>query len=97
MAVATVWPQNGIELSQLDGEGALCLYQTDEIPAHSYIGFVAESRQPVDALKHAAMKAGARDNGAPGLRPQYGGRYYATFVPDPGGHNIEAVCHEAVA
>jgi predicted lactoylglutathione lyase len=51
----------------------------------------------VDAFFAAALQAGAKDNGAPGLRPQYSGRYYAAFVLDPDGHNIEAVCHETEA
>ncbi|MFO1269256.1 MAG: VOC family protein [Rubrivivax sp.] len=97
VTVATDWPPNGVELSQPDGKSSLCLYQLDETPAHLHIAFVAESRQQVDAFHRAAMKAGATDNGAPGIRPQYSGRYYAAFVLDPDGHNIEAVCHEAAA
>ncbi|WP_431685443.1 glyoxalase [Hahella sp. NBU794] len=45
----------------------------------------------------AALEAGGKDNGAPGLRPQYHASYYAAFVIDPDGHNIEAVCHEPEA
>ncbi|MCC7374243.1 MAG: VOC family protein [Verrucomicrobiales bacterium] len=97
ITVATDWPPNGIELSQPEGKTSLCLYQTEEIPAHLHIAFVAESRQQVDAFYHAAMKAGARDNGAPGICPEYSGLYYAAFVLDPDGHNIEAVYHEAAA
>ena len=47
----------------------------------------------VDAFYAAALAAGGRDNGAPGLRPHYHPNYYAAFVFDPDGHNIEAVCH----
>jgi len=47
----------------------------------------------VDAFYAAALKAGARDNGAPGLRPHYHPNYYGAFAFDPDGHNIEAVCH----
>jgi hypothetical protein len=47
----------------------------------------------VDAFYKAAMAAGASDNGAPGLRPHYHAHYYAAFVRDPDGHNIEAVTH----
>jgi predicted lactoylglutathione lyase len=54
---------------------------------------MAENREQVDAFYRAALAAGARDNGAPGLRPQYHANYYAAFVLDPDGHNIEAVCH----
>jgi len=47
----------------------------------------------VDAFHAAALKAGGKDNGAPGLRPHYHANYYGAFVLDPDGHNIEAVCH----
>jgi hypothetical protein len=52
-----------------------------------------ERREQVDAFHAAGMKAGGRDNGAPGLRPHYGPNYYAAFVLDPDGANIEAVCY----
>jgi len=60
-------------------------------PAH--VAFVAETRAAVDAFYEAALRAGGRDNGAPGLRPQYHANYYGAFVIDLDGHNIEAVCH----
>ena len=85
-------PSYGIELSS-DGQASLCLHQTDERPAHLHLAFVARSRQQVDAFHRAALAAGGKDNGAPGLRPQYNASYYAAFVIDPDGHNIEAVCH----
>lgn len=59
----------------------------------NHIAFQAESRAAVDAFHAAALKAGGRDNGGPGLRPNYGATYYAAFVFDPDGLNIEAVCH----
>ena len=83
----------GIELSA-DGKASLCLFQTEEKPAHLHLAFVAEGRQQVDAFHRAALEAGATDNGAPGLRPNYSGKYYAAFVIGPDGHNIEVVCHE---
>ena len=58
-----------------------------------HIAFVAKSRAEVDAFHAAAIAAGGKDNGAPGLRPQYHPNYYGAFVLDPDGHNIEAVCH----
>ncbi len=61
-------------------------------PVH--IAFVASDRAQVDAFYQAAIKAGGRDNGPPGLRPHYHPNYYGAFVLDPDGHNIEAVCHE---
>ena len=84
----------GIELSA-DGKASLCLFQTEEKPAHLHLAFVAENRQQVDAFYRVAMDAGGGDNGAPGLCPEYSPNYYAAFVLDPDGHNIEAVCHEA--
>jgi len=58
-----------------------------------HIAFVADNRQQVDAFYQAALAAGGRDNGPPGLREQYHPNYYGAFVFDPDGHNIEAVCH----
>jgi catechol 2,3-dioxygenase-like lactoylglutathione lyase family enzyme len=63
------------------------------VQARVHVAFRAKSRQQVDAFYKAAMEAGARDNGKPGLRPQYHENYYGAFVLDPDGHNIEAVCH----
>jgi catechol 2,3-dioxygenase-like lactoylglutathione lyase family enzyme len=60
-----------------------------------HIAFVAPDRAAVDAFHKAALAAGATDNGAPGLRPQYGPHYYAAFVIDADGHNIEAVCQKS--
>lgn len=59
-----------------------------------HMAFRADNRQQVDAFYQAAIKAGGKDNGAPGLRPIYHKDYYGAFVLDPDGHNIEAVCHE---
>jgi len=58
-----------------------------------HVAFAAKNRAAVDAFYRAAMAAGAKDNGAPGLRPHYHPNYYGAFVLDPDGHNIEAVCH----
>jgi catechol 2,3-dioxygenase-like lactoylglutathione lyase family enzyme len=58
----------------------------------THVAFTAENTGVVDAFHAAALAAGGRDNGTPGPRP-YGGDYYAAFVIDPDGHNIEAVHH----
>jgi len=58
-----------------------------------HVAFRADSRAQVDAFHQAAIAAGGRDNGAPGLREHYHPNYYGAFVLDPDGHNIEAVCH----
>lgn len=59
-----------------------------------HIAFRVGSRALVEAFYQAALAAGGRNNGAPGLRPHYHPHYYGAFVLDPDGHNIEAVCHE---
>ena len=59
-----------------------------------HIAFRADSRALVDAFYKAAIAAGGKDNGAPGLRPHYHKDYYGAFVLDPDGHNIEACCHD---
>lgn len=58
-----------------------------------HIALAAKDRAMVDGFHKAAIAAGGRDNGAPGLRPEYHPDYYGAFVLDPDGHNIEAVCH----
>ncbi|KQW51393.1 MULTISPECIES: VOC family protein [unclassified Roseateles] len=88
-------PSYGVELAK--GEASVCLFQTAEAPAHLHLAFKAESRQQVDAFYRAALAAGGKDHGAPGLRPKYHANYYAAFVIGPDGHNIEAVCHEPEA
>ena len=86
-------PSYGVELCA-DGEVSLCLYQTADEPAPLHLAFRAKTRQQVDAFYRAALAAGGKDNGAPGLRPTYHANYYAAFVIGPDGHNVEAVCHE---
>ncbi len=93
VAIAEGEPSYGVELCTPTGSVSLCLFQTDEKPAHLHIAFVAEQRAQVDAFYHAALAAGGKDNGPPGIRPHYNATYYAAFVIDPDGHNIEAVCH----
>jgi catechol 2,3-dioxygenase-like lactoylglutathione lyase family enzyme len=69
----------------IGGEGRL------NKPVH--VAILAKSRAVVDAFYKAAMAAGGRDNGPPGIRAHYHPNYYGAFVLDPDGHNIEAVCH----
>lgn len=91
------WPPNGVELSRPKGQASLCLFQTEEKPAHLHLAFAAETREQVDAFYRAALAAGGKKLAAPALWPVYHASYYAAFVFDPDGHNIEAVCHEAAA
>lgn len=60
-----------------------------------HICFKATTRKLVDAFYAAAIAAGGKDNGPPGVRAMYHPDYYGAFVLDPDGHNVEAVCHEA--
>ena len=88
----------GVELCRPNSKSSLCIRQRpEEKPAHLHLAFTAENRQQVDAFYRAALEAGGKDNGAPGLRPHYHANYYAAFVFGPDGHNIEAVCHESEA
>jgi catechol 2,3-dioxygenase-like lactoylglutathione lyase family enzyme len=75
------------------GKPSLWLKGMGEKPAHLHIAIAAESRAEVDAFYRAALAAGGKDNGPPGLRPDYHPDYYGAFVIGPDGHNIEAVCH----
>lgn len=59
-----------------------------------HVAFAAATRAAVDAFHEAAIAAGGMDNGGPGLRPRYAEHYYAAYVLDPDGHNIEAVCRD---
>ncbi len=63
----------------------------DEYVSRIHLAFQARSQDDVNAFHRLALRAGGRSNGAPGLRP-YHDRYYAAFVRDPDGNNIEAVC-----
>jgi catechol 2,3-dioxygenase-like lactoylglutathione lyase family enzyme len=69
----------------IGGEGRL------NLPVH--IAIATNDRATVDAFYQAAIAAGGKDNGAPGIRAHYHPNYYGAFVLDPDGHNIEAVCH----
>lgn len=60
----------------------------------THIAFRVNDRKTVDAFYRAALQAGGRDNGPPGLRPHYHAHYYGAFILDFDGHNIEAVCHQ---
>lgn len=85
----------GVELCRPNNDTSLCIrLEPEQKPAHLHLAFTAENRQQVDAFYRAALSAGGKDNGAPGLRPQYHADYYAAFVIGPDGHNIEVVCHE---
>jgi len=95
IAVAMVGPY-GVGLGR-NGKPSLWLSETKEKPAHLHIAITANTRTEVEAFYRAALAAGGKDNGAPGLRPHYHPNYYGAFVIGPDGHNIEAVCHKPVS
>jgi catechol 2,3-dioxygenase-like lactoylglutathione lyase family enzyme len=84
-SMAAGFGANGKPDFWIGGEGGL------NRPIH--IAIAANDRAAVDAFYRAAIAAGGKDNGAPGLRPHYHPNYYGAFVLDPDGHNVEAVCH----
>lgn len=69
------------------------IYEGPNPHTQVHIALSAADRDGVDRFHAAALAAGATDNGAPGLRPEYHEHYYGAFVLDPDGNNIEAVCH----
>jgi catechol 2,3-dioxygenase-like lactoylglutathione lyase family enzyme len=77
-----------------EGELDFWLCERGEPSAPTHVGFRAADRATVDAFHAAAIAAGGSDNGAPGIRPDFHENYYAAFVLDPEGSNIEAVCQQ---
>jgi predicted lactoylglutathione lyase len=77
-----------------DGVGSFSFVHGDEPTENVHLAFGAADRTTVDEFHRAAISAGYEDNGAPGERPQYHPGYYAAFVLDPDGHNVEAVFHD---
>jgi catechol 2,3-dioxygenase-like lactoylglutathione lyase family enzyme len=75
------------------GKPSFWIGEGDRVSGPSHVAFVARTRAAVDAFHRAALAAGGKDNGTPGLRPHYHANYYGAFVLDPDGNNIEAVCH----
>jgi catechol 2,3-dioxygenase-like lactoylglutathione lyase family enzyme len=87
----------------MDGEGWVMLGRSSRpqfwigsfgsSPGPIHLAFAAENREQVRRFYDAAMAAGGKDNGPPGLREHYHANYYGAFVIGPDGHNVEAVCH----
>jgi catechol 2,3-dioxygenase-like lactoylglutathione lyase family enzyme len=80
-----------------NGKPSLWLTETKDQPARLHIAIAADTRAEVDAFYQAALAAGGKDNGPPGIRPHYHPNYYGAFVIGPDGHNIEAVCHKSAS
>jgi len=75
-----------------DGYPRLWLHDRDVTGASTHLAFAARERTAVDKFWHAALQAGGKDNGAPGVRNHYHSHYYAAFILDPDGNNVEVVC-----
>ena len=95
----------GIERLYADGENAagygangkafFWIGRKSGLQTGAHVAFTAPDPETVDGFYQAALAAGGKDNGPPGLRPHYDPDYYGAFVLDPDGHNIEAVCRNA--
>lgn len=87
--------RDDVRESSFGAEGADDFAVSLEYPVNGggHIAFAAENRKQVEAFYRAALAAGGKDNGAPGLRPEYSDGYYGAFVFDPDGYNVEAVYH----
>jgi catechol 2,3-dioxygenase-like lactoylglutathione lyase family enzyme len=75
------------------GKPSFWIGEGERLGNHIHVAFLAPSRAGVDAFYRAALAAGGKDNGPPGLRPHYHANYYGAFVLDLDGNNIEAVSH----
>ena len=79
-----------------DNDYAVLALVRQECPIQAtHVAFRVETRREVNELYEAALNAGGIDNGSPGLRPHYHENYYAAFIRDRDGHNLEFVCHSA--
>lgn len=85
---------NNVVMMGADGEIDFVIADGERVGEGNHVAFRTDSRAKVQAFHAAALTAGGNDNGSPALRPRYGGRYYAAFVCDPDGMNVEAVFHE---
>lgn len=75
-----------------EGNPFFWIADNERVGQGTHVAFTAQTREQVDAFHAAALAAGGTDHGAPGLREHYGPNYYAAFVLDPDGINVEAVC-----
>jgi len=87
----------GVAAFGANGIPDLWLVEAKDLGATIHLALHADRRQAVHDFHREALAAGGRDNGAPGPRPQYTPTYYAAFVFDPDGHNLEVVTHQAEA
>jgi catechol 2,3-dioxygenase-like lactoylglutathione lyase family enzyme len=84
--------ETSVGLGAPEGAAGLWLAAGAAAVTPVHLAFTARTRSAVDAFHRAGLAARGRDNGAPGLRKDYGPSYYAAFLLDPDGNNVEAVC-----
>ena len=89
------FPEHGGAGFGTDDKPEFWIVARDPRGTGTHVAFVVTDHATVDAFHHAGIAAGGEDNGAPGMRPHYHETYYAAFVLDPDGNNVEAVCHAA--
>jgi catechol 2,3-dioxygenase-like lactoylglutathione lyase family enzyme len=82
----------GVGIGPNGGAAGLWLAPAEAAVSPVHLAFTAGTRSAVDAFYRAGLAARGRDNGAPGIRKDYGPSYYAAFLLDPDGNNVEAVC-----
>ena len=97
LGITIVQEGEGWAMVGRQGEGQLWFGSFGAAPGPIHIAFAAKNREQVRQFHAAALAAGGKDNGAPGLCPNYHANYYGAFVIGPDGHNFEAVCHAAEA
>jgi catechol 2,3-dioxygenase-like lactoylglutathione lyase family enzyme len=87
--------EGGAGFGSREGTAALWIHASKTTPTGVHIALSGANHAAIDAFYQAALHAGASDNGKPGHRKDYHPNYYAAFVNDPDGNNLEAVCHVA--
>ncbi|NKI93129.1 VOC family protein [Rhizobacter sp. SG703] len=97
LGIGIVKEADGWAMIGRDGKGQFWFGSFGAPPGPIHLAFAAQDREQVRRFHAAALAAGAKDNGAPGLRPHYHPNYYGAFVIGPDGHNFEAVCHNPQA
>jgi len=97
LGIGAVGEGEGWAMMGRDGKGQFWFGAFGPPPGPIHLAFAAATREQVRAFHAAALAAGGKDNGAPGVRAAYHANYYGAFIMAPDGHNIEAVCHTAPA
>ena len=95
LGIVTVMEGEGWAMLGRPGKGQFWIGSFGAPPGGIHLAFAADNRAQVRQFYDAAIAAGGKDNGPPGIREQYHPNYYGAFVIAPDGHNVEAVCHRA--